>query len=444
MNTPMATRDQHKPWGPRSVASLRRIAGTVSALATLEVTLAARGVTLAALGVALAPLGVTLAALGVTTVSLSGQRLIELPAQDLPITPVFEDVYRVGALEGDRWDTFGRIAGVAFDGAGNLYILDTQVLRISVVDPEGNLVRQFAGEGEGPGEFGRNAADILRMAVMRDGRVAVFDYGRQGFALFRADGEFERSVPLREAGARYLVIAGLQAYPGTERVLSTTEVDYPLEDDASFRHVLSYGLSGTTVPTDTIAAGWEPPGDARTFKPVLRAGVLPGGGVAYTDSSDYRIKFTFPDGRPSLVVTRPFQPRPVTNRIRNAEIARARHRLAQLEEAAERSGDPMRQAAVGFQRARIESMQFFPVIPVVQDLRTGWEGIIWVQRWHDEASGGTAIDLLSADGRYLGTLPPGSTALPSAFGPDGLVAFLETGELGVASVVVRRLQQALR
>ena len=392
----------------------------------------------------LAPLGVTLAALGMTTVSLSGQQLIELPAQDRPIAPVFEDVYRVGALEGDRWDAFGRIGGVAFDGAGNLYILDTQGMRISVVDPEGNLVRQFGGEGEGPGEFGRNAADILQMAVMRDGRVAVFDYGRQGFTLFRADGEFERSVPLREAGARYVVIAGLQAYPGTDRVVSTTEVDHPLEDDPPFRHVLGYDLNGTTVLTDTIAIGWEPSGGARTFKPVLRAGVLPGGGVAYTDSSDYRIKITSPDGQLSRVLTRPFQPRPVTDRIRNAELARARRRLAQREEAAERSGDPMRQAAAGFQRARIESMEFFPEIPVVQNLRTGWEGIVWVQRWHDEASGGTPIDLLGADGRYLGTLAPGSTALPSAFGPDGLVAFLEISELGVASVVVRRLPEAMR
>lgn len=104
----------------------------------------------------------------------------------------------------------------------------------------------------------------------------------------------------------------------------------------------------------------------------------------------------------------------------------------------------MRQAAAGFQRARIESMEFFPEIPVVQNLRTGWEGIVWVQRWHDEASGGTPIDLLGADGRYLGTLAPGSTALPSAFGPDGLVAFLEISELGVASVVVRRLPEAMR
>ncbi len=48
------------------------------------------------------------------------------------------------------------------------------------------------------------------------------------------------------------------------------------------------------------------------------------------------------------------------------------------------------------------------------------------------------------DGRYLGTFPPGSTAMPSAFGPDGLVAFVETDDLDVPYVAVRRLPEGMR
>ena len=43
------------------------------------------------------------------------------------------------------------------------------------------------------------------------------------------------------------------------------------------------------------------------------------------------------------------------------------------------------------------------------------------------------------DGRYLGSYPAGMTALPAAFGPDGLAAFIETNELGVQNVVVGRM-----
>ena len=34
--------------------------------------------------------------------------------------------------------------------------------------------------------------------------------------------------------------------------------------------------------------------------------------------------------------------------------------------------------------------------------------------------------------------------MPDAFGPDGMAAFIELDELGVASVVVRRLPEAVR
>ena len=54
------------------------------------------------------------------------------------------------------------------------------------------------------------------------------------------------------------------------------------------------------------------------------------------------------------------------------------------------------------------------------------------------------IDLLTADGRYLGTLRADATSMPSAFGPDGLVAFVERDELDVPTVVVKRLPTEVR
>lgn len=45
--------------------------------------------------------------------------------------------------------------------------------------------------------------------------------------------------------------------------------------------------------------------------------------------------------------------------------------------------------------------------------------------------------MVTSVGRYLGSYPAG-TRMPDAFGPDGLVAFIETDALGVQTVVVRR------
>ena len=150
------------------------------------------------------------------------------------------------------------------------------------------------------------------------------------------------------------------------------------------------------------------------------AGALPGGGVAYSDSSAYAIKFTAPDGRVTRIVTRPFRPGPVTDRIRNEEIER---RLESFETTRQPTGSPAMQAAmqamIDAQRAGIESMEFYPEMPVLLALRTDWEGTIWVRRRADEGAGGDPIDLITADGRYLGTFASGSTALPEAFGPTG-------------------------
>lgn len=49
------------------------------------------------------------------------------------------------------------------------------------------------------------------------------------------------------------------------------------------------------------------------------------------------------------------------------------------------------------------------------------------------------IDVLEMAGRYLGSYRTGATGIPDAFGPDGLVAFTEEDELGVETVVVKRV-----
>ena len=122
----------------------------------------------------------------ITVLPLTGQEVIELPAEDRFLKADFEELYRVGSLQGGDWDTFGRVTAVAFDGSGNLYVLDTQSAQISVVDLQGNLVRQFGRVGEGPGEFdadvlARWASPVLTLTVLHDGRTAVHDPGRGHF-----------------------------------------------------------------------------------------------------------------------------------------------------------------------------------------------------------------------------------------------------------------------
>ncbi len=89
----------------------------------------------------------------------------------------------------------------------------------------------------------------------------------------------------------------------------------------------------------------------------------------------------------------------------------------------------------------LDRVGVFPEVSILRGLRTGWDSEIWVQR-HGEDPGDDAgpIDILTMDGRYIGTYPAGAVAMPDALGPDGLAAFVEQDELDVETVVVKRLR----
>ncbi|MDE2677255.1 MAG: hypothetical protein OXI76_05035 [Gemmatimonadota bacterium] len=96
-------------------------------------------------------------------------------------------------------------------------------------------------------------------------------------------------------------------------------------------------------------------------------------------------------------------------------------------------------------RDEVDNTEFYAEISVLRGLRATWNGSFWVQRrgdepWDDEGP----IDVLGPDGRYRGTLAAGAPGMPMAFGPDGLVAFVERDELDVPTIVVKRLPEEAR
>ena len=67
------------------------------------------------------------------------------------------------------------------------------------------------------------------------------------------------------------------------------------------------------------------------------------------------------------------------------------------------------------------------------------EGRIWVARSASDGRSDGPTDVFGADGRYVGTLPANGVRIPAAFGPDGLMAYVERDEFGLAIVRVVRL-----
>ena len=188
----------------------------------------------------------------------------------------------------------------------------------------------------------------------------------------------------------------------------------------------------------------------RAFEPGLNTAVLPDGRIVVADSMGYRLKLVDLQGRVVRTLERPVAPTPVTDRIRQQEKDR---RLAELQEGegpqmvirmrssdGGTSGGEVAPAAVrDMMEKRLESMTFAPVIPVIEDAAVDGEGRIWVQRSSGTPGEPGPTDVLTADGRYLGTIPPDGLRIPRAFGPDGLLVRIETDEYDVPTLVVERL-----
>ncbi len=425
--------------------------------------------------------GAALAGLALAVVPVSAQEVIELPGEDRWLDPGFEEVFRVGGIDGEIWEQFGRITGAAFDGAGNLYLLDRDAPNVVVVDPEGGLMRTIGRAGNGPGEF-----DFpIGLAVTEDGRVIVSDIPRHRvFQVFNADGSFDRGVRVGNdvlalgdsqvsadrGGRDAIFLSGL----GVMRIVDAAPEDQ--KNPPGRRRILRGGLDGEEVVWETVAMAWDLPpiGELtmriagreipmggttppmRHFGPGLFVSALPEGGLAYSDSTAYAIRILEADGPLARTLSRPLHPVPVTDRILEREFDQ---RIAQAMESLEARANQNRLTYIantdelvtgvavddnmreGVRRSTLAQLEAIPAaaeVPVVFGLRTTWEGRIWVQRRGEDRISSGPIDVLTMDGRYLGSYPAG-TVMPDAFGPGGRVAFVEGGEMGVEEVVVRRV-----
>jgi len=330
----------------------------------------------------------------------------------------------------------------------------------------------------------------MNYAVLRDGTTIVSDMGHAAYQIFDPSGRFVRMVrspaeALGDGGGAFMgpsirVSAPIQPDPlggavyatwwGMSRSIGGAGADQPTN-----RPITRLDLAAEAVQVDTVVRAWLPPREARnlfdgpsnvtleggnadlnqrlgriarpsTFEPELLMGVLPNGGIVYSDSSAYALKIASPTGSVARILTRPFRPEPVTPRIeeRYRELRGERAQNA-ISIPTGSSGTPPTTASL----SRLPSFTlvdppFYHEIPVLRSLSATWEGRIWVMRRGDELIDDGPIDVMTAGGEYVGTYPSGATAMPDAFGPDGLAAFVELGEFDVSRVVVRRLPVEVR
>lgn len=385
-------------------------------------------------------------------------RIVRLPERDRALAGTPAQVFAVGRADGAAHETFGIVAGVAFDASDNLYVLDRQASHVLVYDRTGRFIRQIGSKGEGPGEL----MVPLQLTVAGDGTVIVSDLGRRGYSLFRPDGTFIRNVLVEGfmpgfAGGigwhpRGGVVAAYREPPrpgsGTQTQNVMPLLFQPLAGGAPTR---LYNIP-QTLRVEQQSSG---PGQVQMrvspppmFSPAVLFGVLPNGQTALSFTSGYTVRILDASGTTVRYLQRPMRTRLTTEADRQRGRENQRELMmsgrgairVQIGGGGGRAGrsEPSRQDI----ERRLSELQFADTVPALRGLRVAPSGKLWIERTGPVVGEPGPIDLVTPEGEYLGTIT--STALPDAISRSGLAAYIERDDNDVERVVVRRLPEGWR
>jgi hypothetical protein len=339
-----------------------------------------------------------------------------------------EEVTRIGTLEGTGPDLFGRISAIEVDEFGRFYVFEGQAQELRVFDSSGAHVRTIGREGGGPGEFKQG----IGLAWAPNGSLWVVDPGNVRISVFDTAGTY---VTMKRILGGYV----MTPWPGGfDRSGRFYHYGLDVSADPGGRFVM-VRFDTLLNSLDTIRV-LRPPDD-RYFElqsegGFVRAGIPYTAGIAsrfgpngylwFANTGDYHIYKRGVEGDTALIVSRDFQPLPVT-------------------------AEEIDSAIVGLewftrQGGKIDRSRFPSVKPALQSIYLDDESRVWVVPTADGEGRGSLLDVFEESGRYLGRM-----RLPFALGGSPLPLFrhgniyaVTYDELGVPYVIRAKIVKPQR
>ncbi len=109
-------------------------------------------------------------------------------------------IRQVGDINsGDETMSFFKPRLLGRDGRGNFYLMDSGNFRVVKFNSNWEYVREFGGEGQGPGEFSRFT---FGMDTDKDGNVYILESGVR-LQVLTGKGDFKYSFPMERFGNRF-------------------------------------------------------------------------------------------------------------------------------------------------------------------------------------------------------------------------------------------------
>ncbi|MHC4709416.1 MAG: 6-bladed beta-propeller [Planctomycetota bacterium] len=294
---------------------------------------------------------------------------------------VVEDV-RIGSVEGDGAEVFGRIRAVELDAAGRMYVFEELAQELRVFGPDGRHLRTIGRKGGGPGEF----AFVTHIQFGPDDRLWVIDPENNRVSWIDSTGAF--------LGSEW-VMGGMVLLPWPGGLDQDGYYYVP-----AFTQGGRMGLARFTpdlVSSDTLNTPRGPSVPDHAFEirtderltrvPVpftqpFRWRLAPTGTFWALFHHEYRLVELSLDGDTLRTATRDYQPVTVTEE----DITTA---LEDLQFFVDRGGQ--------IDLSRIPSEK-----PATRDLFFDDDGNVWVIPWTSPAEQNRVVDVFDGEGRYLG------------------------------------------
>jgi hypothetical protein len=190
-----------------------------------------------------------------------------------------EEDLTIGKEYGEEKEMFGYIKGVAFDSEGNIFIADSYELTIKVFDEQGNFMKTFGREGNGPGEF-ITLSDLHWCRF--DKTLYIPDRRNNRISKFTPDGKFIEAIKTNRFKIR---VERIDSFEDGKFMLTGMRFGGDFADyriivvDRSFENVLAE--YGEDFPIHQIGMEYFP-----NFSDV---GIISGSQMYYTSPSEYKI-----------------------------------------------------------------------------------------------------------------------------------------------------------
>lgn len=313
---------------------------------------------------------------------------------------VLRELTRIGSLDGEGPDVFGRIVDAEIGPSGDVFVLDAQAGEVRVFRIDGEHQRTFGSEGEGPGELNRASG----LAFDPSGTLWVMNIGNARYSAYDpSSGDLVRE---ERRMASFFMIPFPGAFDADGRLLDVGlgGTDYEpvllrLDDQFAPRDTLPM-----PTPDDGSRIAWMRDGvmmmssmDPFASQPAW--GPTADGGLVIGEGSTYRWHRVGFDGDTTLTVEVDRDRIAVTSSERDSALAEFEELKAEFE------AEPEREPRVPDYK------------PAHGSVFEDDQGRIWVRVTTN--SDQAVWDVFSADGRLLGQVSgdiPSTYATPAIAG----------------------------